>query len=312
VFERKGNVFLKLDDNVHWIEEGESTEDDESSYSTDSESNDIPEQLPETKALALPSSLAPGEIGRLGLNALAKQEASLRRGQINDALEGLWMALGEKSLLFHTDVQNSKSQRTSQRAWQNVNKQDLMARRHKRAYDHARKALIILNIDMEYLSTLQDITPGDMKMAGDITEENRISQRSTTLAWFWRLEGDAAGNEVELNPRMKECEYRCFNIQAGSDTVLVYRVNWLRAKARYTRWEEEHNLIPHEMQWTVSYFQYREKEWWERKARIAPDDGRSPGLHAYASKQAGMWKAFSEDAMSRFRVIIPELKYAEE
>jgi hypothetical protein len=311
VFERKGNVFLKLDDNVRWIEEGESTEDDESSYSTDSESNNIPEQLPETKALALPSSLAPGEIGRLGLNALAKQEASLRRGQINDALEGLWMALGEKSLLFCTDVQNSKSQRTSQRAWQNVNKQDLMARWHKRAYDRARKALIILNIDTEYLSTLQDITPGDMKMAGDITEENRIGQRSTTLAWFWRLEGDAAGNEVELNPRMKECEYRCFNIQAGSDTVLVYRVNWLCAKARYTRWEEEHNLIPHEMQWTVSYFQYREKEWRERKAWIAPDDGRSPGLHAYASKQ-GMWKAFSEDAMSRFRVIIPELKYAEE
>ena len=66
------------------------------------------------------------------------------------------------------------------------------------------------------------------------------------------------------------------------------------------------------MQWMVRYFQYREKEWQERKARIALDDGRSPGLHAYASKQGGMWKAFSEDAMGQFRVIIPELKYAEE
>jgi hypothetical protein len=212
-FERKGNVFLKLDDDARWIEEDhrESMGDDESSYSTDSESNDIPEQRPETSALPLPSSLAPGEIERLGLTDLATQEAGLRRGQINDALEGLRMALGEKSLLFRTEVRNSKSQRTSQRAWQNVNKQDLLAKRHKRAYDRARNALIILNTDKEYLSTLHDITPGDMKMAGDITEENRIGQRSTTLAWFWRLEGDAAGNEVEINPRMKECEFQRFN-----------------------------------------------------------------------------------------------------
>jgi len=51
----------------------------------------------------------------------------------NDALEGLRMALGEKSLLFRTDIRNSKSQRTSLKAWDNVNKQDAVARRHKRA-----------------------------------------------------------------------------------------------------------------------------------------------------------------------------------
>jgi hypothetical protein len=115
------------------------------------------------------------------------------------------MALGEKSLLYRTDVRNMKSQRTSLKAWQNVNKQDAVARRHKRAYDRARKALIRLNIDTEYLSTLHDITPADMKMAGDVTEENRIGQRSSMLAWFWRLGGDAAMDEVEMNPRMKEC-----------------------------------------------------------------------------------------------------------
>jgi len=116
------------------------------------------------------------------------------------------MALGEKSLLFRMEIRNSKSQRTSLRAWQNVNKQDLVARRHKRAYDHARRALIRLDVDRDYLSTLRDITPGDMKMAGDITEENRIRQRASTIAWFWRLGSDVAMDEVEVNPRMKECE----------------------------------------------------------------------------------------------------------
>ena len=64
-----------------------------------------------------------------------------------------------------------------------------------------------LNIDGEYLSTLHAITPEDMKMSGDVTEENHMGQRSSTLAWFWRLEGDSAMDKVDINPRMKECEY---------------------------------------------------------------------------------------------------------
>jgi hypothetical protein len=29
----------------------------------------------------------------------------------------------------------------------------------------------------------------DLKVCTDITEENRMDQRSYSLAWFWRLEG---------------------------------------------------------------------------------------------------------------------------
>jgi hypothetical protein len=125
-FERKGNPFLKLDDHVRWATEvdGESAEEDDIYYSDDSDADDPPETMPETKALALPSSLVPGEIEQLGLDKLAGKEAALQQGQINDALEGLRMALGEKSLLFRTQVRNSKSQRTSLKAWDNVNKQD--------------------------------------------------------------------------------------------------------------------------------------------------------------------------------------------
>ena len=218
-FDRKGSTFLNLDENVNWIDDvdGEAEDDDDGPYSEDSETEEVPEKMPETKSLALPSSLAPGEIDRLGIVDLARREAALRRGQINDALEGLRMALGEKSLLYRTDVRNNKSQRTSLRAWKNVNKQDAIARQHKRAYDRARKALIRLDIDREYLSTLFDITPEDMKMSGDVTEENRMGQRSSTLAWFWRLGSDSAMEEVEINPRMKECECDCVKMMVYSD-----------------------------------------------------------------------------------------------
>ena len=155
-FEQRGNAFLNLDDEVRWLAEDErgGDENDEGDYSDDSNMEDVLEDVPETKALALPSSLAPGEIGQLGLNDLAGQEATLRQGQINDALKGLRMALGEKSLLYRTEVRNSKSQRTSLRSWQNVNNQDLLARQHKCAYNRARNALTRLDIDRHYLSTL--------------------------------------------------------------------------------------------------------------------------------------------------------------
>lgn len=92
------------------------------------------------------------------------------------------------------------------RAWKDVNKQDAVAQGHKRAYDRARKALKTLNVDREYVEGLKEITRDDMKMAGDVTEENRVGQRSSTLAWFWRLGGELATDETDINPRLKECE----------------------------------------------------------------------------------------------------------
>jgi hypothetical protein len=57
-------------------------------------------------------------------------------------------------------------------------------------YLHARSALRRLPVDQDYLDTLKDITEADMKMSGDVTEENRFGQRSDTLAWFWRQGGE--------------------------------------------------------------------------------------------------------------------------
>jgi hypothetical protein len=55
---------------------------------------------PEMERITLPSALAPGEITRLSLKSIAIIEAELCKGQVTDALEGLRLALGEKSLCF--------------------------------------------------------------------------------------------------------------------------------------------------------------------------------------------------------------------
>ncbi|KIM85858.1 hypothetical protein PILCRDRAFT_65890, partial [Piloderma croceum F 1598] len=42
---------------------------------------------------------------------------------------------------------------------------------------------------------------------------------------------------------------------------VVYRVSWLRAKARYMQWSEELQLVEYEMQWTVNWFCWKEMQW---------------------------------------------------
>ncbi len=37
----------------------------------------------------------------------------------------------------------------------------------------------------------------------------------------------------------------------STNPILVYRVSWLRAKARFSRWSEELQLVESEMKWTV-------------------------------------------------------------
>ncbi len=202
-------IIMELsEEDVHWSEEAGKLRDTlDSPEGLSNNESDVYEEvefIPEQDMISLPSSLAPGEIQRHSLEDIATVEAELRKGQISDSLEGLRLALGEKSLSFRGDVRNANSQRTSQRAWANVNKYDAEARRHRRMYMCARAALQHLCIFPEYLSTLHDITEHDMKVSSDLTEENRYGHRSDTMAWFWRMD-DGLSAEAEFSPRMREC-----------------------------------------------------------------------------------------------------------
>ena len=79
---------------------------------------------------------------------------------------------------------------------------------------------------------------------------------------------------------------------------LVYRVNWLRAKARVDRWQEERILVKHEMQWTILWFQFQANLWRERSERV---DGILPvGHQSYAKKQQKLWNVFERKSTEKF------------
>jgi hypothetical protein len=79
---------------------------------------------------------------------------------------------------------------------------------------------------------------------------------------------------------------------------IVYRVNWLRAKARKKRWEEELELVKSEMSWTVNCFQYHE-EVWKKRAEAA----KSPGQVAYGWKLKSGWEKWAKLAEIEFKTV---------
>jgi hypothetical protein len=99
---------MKLDDDTTWLVEDGHIPDIDSH--TEEVSDNIPDFgsdgwfTPEVKRITHPSALGAGEIGHLSLPAITTIEAELRKGQVADALEGLHLALREKSLCFRTEV----------------------------------------------------------------------------------------------------------------------------------------------------------------------------------------------------------------
>lgn len=76
-------------------------DEDEDDFSDDEEEV---ENAPEKAILLLPSNLTTQCQNQLDLGNLCKQEAALRIGQMNDALQQLKMTLGGKSLVMRKKV----------------------------------------------------------------------------------------------------------------------------------------------------------------------------------------------------------------
>ena len=213
---------MKLDDDIQWLKQSRKN------LYMDPEPVEMVDDLlelyldrwltPEKEQITLPSALVLGEIKHLLLKQIASIEFELCKRQVTDALDGICLALGEKSLCFCTEVCNVNGQWMTSRAWDNIHKLDAQARKHQFTYHQARNVLECLNIDPEYLKTLHDITDDDFKVSGDLTNERRYGQWSDTLSWFWRI-GQPVGT---CGSQMQECKFPNHSSFLQTNLVLVY------------------------------------------------------------------------------------------
>ena len=162
-----------------------------------------PEITPENIPLHLPSSFTAIQRKSLGWEELGKMELQLREGQVNDLLEKLRECLAEKSLRFRTEVRPANSQKKVTRAWGSVHRMDNQIKEIVIMYRTARDAIGELGKAAD-LERFQEIKRSDLKMSGDIVEENRVGQRNSILPWFWRLDRQT---KQSCGSYEKECRY---------------------------------------------------------------------------------------------------------
>ena len=100
-------------------------------------SSDEPEKVP----ILLPSQFGRDTLNHPAIAPFAKQEIKLREGQANDALDGLWLALSRKSVLFRTDLQYKKTKKGKTRSWVEINEVSRTARHFAQLYRRTRQRL---------------------------------------------------------------------------------------------------------------------------------------------------------------------------
>jgi hypothetical protein len=91
--------------------------------------------------------------------------------------------------LLRTSVRGAKGQKGKTRAWNEVDRISETIMKDVSLYHRAREALVGLQAEENVLRKYRPILSEDLKMSGDVVEENRVGQRNDSLAWFWRLDG---------------------------------------------------------------------------------------------------------------------------
>jgi hypothetical protein len=161
---------------------------------------------PEKVPIILPSMIGLQRCLDANMEDIVEKEITLRQGQVNDALQGLRMAIGKKSFLFRTKLRTAKSKVEKLRSWDDIGTVTGSVQHQARIYRKARLALLRLGTSDEIMKKYQVLKPEDLKSCTAIVDPNARGQRNAKLAWFWSLDvsGDSLDNELML-----ECECQC-------------------------------------------------------------------------------------------------------
>ncbi len=173
---------------------------DEDFYYEDEDESESPCLLPEAVILPLPSNIISVKL-KQSLESLILVEKELRKGQANDALEGLRIGLANKSLLLLTDVNRSTSTKQSTRAWASVRNAQSQILYHASGYQRAWQALKRIGTDGD-LEIYQKLNQKDLVVVKDISMAKRFGQGSDSLAWFWRI---GPSKDALTGEWMEEC-----------------------------------------------------------------------------------------------------------
>ncbi|KAI0069716.1 hypothetical protein K474DRAFT_1680716, partial [Panus rudis PR-1116 ss-1] len=233
----------------------------------------------EKQTISLPSSYG-HEVCTKDLESLAWTEFTLRKGQANDALHNLRVAIGHKSFIHRTQQRPNaptRPYRKRLRTMKDINGLALSIDVSSNIYKLARNAMLELGMDLEEdaADIYKELKKEDVKASTAVVEPNARGQRNEHLSWIWHIR-----DPDQPNPHWMD---------------ELYRVNWLRAKARRDRLAEEKLLLRSEMEWTKNFFEYQAQLWKER-GRLSDLERPHAGQSVFAWREFRTWLLLRDQA----------------
>lgn len=293
------------DDIMALVEESQNSNVDESNALDEEEGPPSPQstQEPEHWILPLPSSIPPLVLlqQHRHISGLLDHEYQLREGLANDALEQVREVLIQMAWQIRFDVHPTSGNRQTTRARNGVHllQQDLW--KYRRIYNHNRSRMIAVKgfVSADTSERYPALTKEDCKTSAITADPNAPGQSSHALPWFWTQIG-SGDNKGEY---MAECNViSVCAFPSKLDRIFeVYRLHWLRTRARMHRWREELLLTKYEMQWTVRFFMHMARLWQTR--RDLPSS--TPNKRAYAEERISMWNDMGRTTDAAFFKVNP-------
>ncbi|KIY44623.1 hypothetical protein FISHEDRAFT_77365 [Fistulina hepatica ATCC 64428] len=207
---------------------------------------------------------------------LMEIEWSLREAQASDALEGMQRSLRLNSYLAKSKRDWSRGVAANTRSQTAIQRVDQHIRGHISQYHDARTALKVLTQSLNkggsWAIRFRELSDEDVRPL----PVDGLGEGGRASSWIWRVGSMGQGTSEEIL----------------EDAL---RIEWLKARARFQRFDEEIHLLNAEKERGISYLRFEALEWAGRiGARSVQDQALRDGLDAYAKQQAALrlqWSA---------------------
>ncbi|KAJ7021072.1 hypothetical protein C8F04DRAFT_973243 [Mycena alexandri] len=253
--------------------------------------SEAPAVKAENIRLFLPSDLTDTERATCH-EGLPEMEAKLREAQCTDALAQLRARLHSKwHVLYWKHGGNVGGQHRATRANSLVGQISDRITATAAKYNQARAALLKLK-GANYAPYFKPLKESDLTLDADVKDDEASAKKKlsliaagkggrtprhiagtsrTVMSWIWASRGALDPDETDLHNSL--------------------HVEWARAKAQKTRWDEEVNVLREEMRRVMRYLEWQAGIW---RARAMGSDEREigaatrAGMMAYALKRAAV------------------------
>ncbi|KAJ7148600.1 hypothetical protein C8R46DRAFT_1231115 [Mycena filopes] len=261
------------------------------------------EQVPEATRLFMPSEIEDKRL-RAGACAvgLAEIEARMRVGEAKEALEGVRQGLRTRTMTNRYKLRNFTGQGMMTKGQGMLRQINIKIYRAKLRYRYSRAAALVLKEHGHWEDDLGVLADDDIRALNEraLTAEEKAQKAhwaelggaiieggiaraagvaagegGHTLSWIWYTAGkrNQLDNDIRLNDAL--------------------RVEWCKALARTSRYDEEVRLLREEMRRTIAFGRTEELEW-ERLVEEEVEGSSAElteGRRAYAAEHADVERA---------------------